>query len=282
MDSIRIVTDSTADIPKNLIEKYRIEVVPLYVNFGDESYSDDGKNITIKQFYEKLEKTKKKVTTSQPSPQDFIKAYSQLLKDSNSIISIHISGKMSGTVNSAQLASREFAESDIEIFDSELVHMPLGILVIKAAEMAIEGRPKEEILEALKELKQKIKVLFIPRSLKYMIKSGRIGRAKGLIASLLEIRPILTFHQGETSQFKTTRRFGQAKDELLNSMKKMIKDTGRLMVIVSDSNTKKDGNEMAQRIEEIFSPTEIMRAEIGPVVGNHLGPGGIAVTFYEE
>lgn len=282
MNKIKIVTDSTADIPKELVEKYGIEVVPLYVNFGEDSYIDDGKSLTKKQFYENLEKTKKQVTTSQPAPQDFIQVYDRILQNYESIISIHISGKMSGTFNSAQLAKRNFADRDIEIIDSELVHMPLGLLVIKAAELALENRTKEEIIHEVQKLKEKIRVLFIPRSLKYMIKSGRIGRAKGLIASLLKIRPILTFHKGETSQFKTTRRFGQAKDELIKSMKNMIKDTSSLMVIVSDSDAREEGDMMARRIEVTFSPREIMRAEVGPVVGNHLGPGGITVTFYEK
>jgi len=282
MNKIVIVTDSTADIPKDLVEKYRIKVVPLYVNFEDKSYLDDGIDITSKQFYEKLENVKKQVTTSQPTPQDFIKAYEEILKDNDAIISIHISQKMSGTFNSAEIARKELSGNDIEVIDSELVHMPLGILVVRAAELALDGKSKEEILNVLKDLKQKITVLFIPSSLKYLIMNGRIGRAKGLIASVLEIYPILTLHMGEVSQFKTTRRLSQAKNELLNSMKSMVKDTTKLMVIVSDSNAKAEGDEIAQRVKDILNPKQIMRAEIGPVVGNNLGPGGVAVTFYEQ
>ena len=281
MSKIAIVTDSTADIPKDLVEKYKIKSVPLYVNFEDRSYLEDGVDITSKQFYEKLKNAKKQVTTSQPTPQDFIKAYNELLKDNEAIISIHISKKMSGTFSSAEMARKELSGSDIEVIDSELVHMPLGILVIKASELAREGKSKEEILQAINELKQKIKVLFIPSTLKYLIMNGRIGRAKGLIASVLEISPLLTLHMGEVSQFKTTRRFSQAKNELINSMKNMIKDTSKLMVIVSDSDAKAEGDEMAERIKETFNPKQIMRAEIGAVVGNNLGPGGIAATFYE-
>jgi len=111
--------------------------------------------------------------------------------------------------------------------------------------------------------------------------NGRIGRAKGLIASVLEINPILTLHMGEVSQFKTTRRFSQAKNELMNSMKSMVKDTNTLKVIVSDSDAQAEGDEMANRIKEAFNLRQVMRAEIGEVVGNNLGPGGVAVTFYE-
>ena len=282
MSKVAIVTDSTADIPKDLVERYGIKVIPLYVNFEDRSYLDDRVDITSKQFYERLRSVKKQPTTSQPTPQDFIKAYSELLKENGSIISIHISKKMSGTYNSAIMARKELSDSDIEVIDSELVHMPLGILVIKAAELARDGKSKEEILDAINKLKQKITVLFIPSTLKYLIMGGRIGRAKGLIASVLEIRPILTLCMGEVSQFKTTRRFSQAKNELINSMKSMVKDTNKLMVIISDSDAKAEGDEMAERIKETFNPKQSMRAEIGAVVGNNLGPGGVAVTFYEQ
>ena len=154
MSKIAIVTDSTADIPKDLVEKYKIKVVPLYVNFEDKSYLNDGIDITSKQFYEKLENAKKQVTTSQPTPQDFIKVYKELLKDNDSIISIHISQKMSGTFASAEMARKELSGNDIEVIDSELVHMPLGILVIRAAELVSEGKTKEEILQDINELKQ--------------------------------------------------------------------------------------------------------------------------------
>jgi len=282
MSKVAIVTDSTADIPKDLVERYGIKVIPLYVNFEDRSYLDDRVDITSKQFYERLRSVKKQPTTSQPTPQDFVKVYSELLKENGSIISIHISKKMSGTYNSAIMARKELSDSDIEVIDSELVHMPLGILVIKAAELARDGKSKEEILDAINKLKQKIRVLFIPSTLKYLIMGGRIGRAKGLIASVLEIRPILTLCMGEVSQFKTTRRFSQAKNELINSMKSMVKDTNKLMVIISDSDAKAEGDEMAERIKETFNPKQSMRAEIGAVVGNNLGPGGVAVTFYEQ
>jgi len=281
MRKVAIVTDSTADIPKDLVERYGIKIVPLYVNFEDKSYIDDGVGITNKQFYERLRSVKKQPTTSQPTPQDFIKAYSELLKENGAIISIHISKKMSGTFSSAEMARKELSECDIEVIDSELVHMPLGILVIKAAELARNGKSKEEILDAVNKLKQKITLLFIPSTLKYLIMGGRIGRAKGLVASVLEIRPILTLHMGEVSQFKTTRRFSQAKNELISSMKGIIKDTNKLTVIVSDSDAKAEGDEMAERIKKVFNPKQFMRSEIGAIVGNNLGPGGIAVTFYE-
>lgn len=281
MSKIAIVTDSTGDLPQDLIEKHNIKIVPLFVNFGEESFADDGVDITIKEFYEKLKDIKVLPKSSQPTPAAFVTAYNEVLKDNDSIISIHISKKMSGTIASAEMAKKELGK-DIEIVDSLLVHLPLGILVVKAAELASRGKSKEEILAFIEEFKNKIKILFIPRNLKHLIMGGRIGRAKGLIASLLEINPILTVHEGEVSQYKTTRRWSQAKTELIESIKTMVKKPENLIVYVADSDAEESGNEMFERIKAEIHPKEIYRSFIGPVVGTHLGPGGVGITFYEE
>jgi DegV family protein with EDD domain len=281
MSKVAIVTDSTGDIPQDLIEKYNIKVVPLYVNFGEESFSDNGVDITIKEFYAKLKDIKVLPKSAQPTPAAFIAAYNDVLKDNDSIISIHISKKMSGTIASAEIAKKELGK-DIEIVDSGFVHLPLGVMVVKAAELAKQGKSKEEILGFIEEFKNNIKILFIPRNLKHLIMGGRIGRAKGLIASLMEINPILTIHLGEVSQYKTTRRWSQAKTELIESMKSMIKKPENLVVYVADSDAKEEGDEMLKRIKAEINPKEIYNSYIGSVVGTHLGPGGVAVTFYEE
>ncbi|MBN2073326.1 MAG: DegV family protein [Actinobacteria bacterium] len=282
MLKVAIVTDSTSDIPREMAEKLGITVVPLYVIFGQDTFKDDGKDITLGDFYKKIRSVDALPTTTQPTPKDFTDIYSELLKDYESIISIHISKKMSGTISSAEIAKKELPGKDIEIIDSEFVHMPLGFLVIRAAELASEGKNKEEIISIVNNLKQKIKELFVPSTLEYLKKGGRIGKAKGLIASLLEIKPILTIRDGEVAQFKTTRRWNQAKTELLNSMESMIKNPGNLVVSVGDSDTEEDGREMFERIKEKFNPKNIFRVNIGTIVGTHLGPGGIGITFYEE
>ncbi len=280
MGKIKIVTDSTSDMPADLAQKLNIKVVPLYVNFENESFVD-GRDITPKEFYEKLRSVKVLPKSAQPSPTDFIEAYKEVLKDCESIISIHISKKMSGTIDSAEMAKKELG-ADIEIIDSEMVHLPLGIIVLKAAQMAADGKSKDEILDAIQVYKEKVKVLFIPKSLKYLIMGGRIGRAKGLIASILEINPILTLHLGEVSQFKTTRRWNQAKNELIEAMKSMVGDAKNLTAYITDSDTPEEAEEMLQRVKAEIGPREIYRSYIGSIVGIHLGPDSIAVTFFED
>ncbi len=284
MSKIAIVTDSTSDMPENLVDKYNITVVPLSVNFSSgESYLNDGKEITNKQFYEKLKNAKKLPTSAQPTPADFLNTYKKLIENGyETIISIHISEKMSGTLDSALTAKKELPDKDIEVIDSKNVHMPCGIIVLRAAQMAEEGKSKQEILEKVFEMMDKVRTLFIPRTLEYLQKGGRIGRAKGLVASLLEIKPILTIESGEISQFKTTRRWNQAKNELINSMKNMVKNPEKLTVIVSHSEASEEADKLEERIKEEFNPKEILRAEIGVIVGTHVGPGTINATFYEE
>jgi DegV family protein with EDD domain len=282
MSKTAIVTDSTSDIPKDISKKLNITVVPLTVIFEKESFLDDGKDITIGDFYKKIRSVKKLPTTTQPTPKDFIKIYSNILKEYDSIISIHISKKMSGTINSAELAKKELPGKDIEIIDTGYVHLPLGFIAIKAGLLAKEGQSKQEILKTISDLQSKVKVLIIPSTLEYLKKGGRIGKAKGLIASILEIKPILTIHDGEVSQFKTTRRWNQAKSELIQSMKNMVKNPQNLVVSIGDSDAKEDASEMEERIKAEFNPKKIYRVDIGVVVGTHLGPGGIGISFYEE
>jgi len=282
MSGTAIVTDSTSDIPTELIEKYKITVVPLSVIFDNESFKDNRTDITTDQFYKKLRQSRNLPKTAQPSPGDFMETYSRLLEQYDNIISIHISKKMSGTIASAEMAKKKMVDKNIEIIDSELVHMPLGFLVLKAAQLARQGKSFSEIVVGVKELKSKIKALFIPSTLEYLQKGGRIGRAKSLIASLLEIKPVLTLNYGEVSQFKTTRRWKQAKNELISSIESMVDNPQNMIVSVADSDARDEGDEMKQRIEATFHPKQLLRVEFGCILGTHLGPGAIGITFYED
>ena len=282
MSRIAIVTDSTSDIPKDMVKEHQITSVPLSVIFGEETFLDDGIQITIEEFYKKLRSEEKLPTTTQPTPRDFVDVYKDLLKDHDRVVSIHISKKMSGTINSAEMAKQQMPDAPIEIIDSEFTHMPLGFLVLEAAKVANAGGSNSAIKSTIDGLRNRMNELFVPSTLEYLKKGGRIGKAKGLIASLLEIKPILTLHDGEVSQFKTARRWNQAKTEIIDSMETLINDPLKLTVSVGDSDTEEDGTEMYDRIKEKFNPKKIFRVNIGAVVGTHLGPGGIAVSFYEN
>jgi DegV family protein with EDD domain len=282
MGNIAIVTDSTSDLPGNIYEGYDLSVVPLSVVFGAKTYLDDGIDIKEDDFYKMMESSTEMPKASQPTPGDFINTYSKLTKQGKEIISIHISKKLSGTINSAELAAGQFEKGKIEVIDSEVVHMSCGFMALKAAKMATEGNKKEVIIKELSSFRNKVNSFFIPKSLDNLIKGGRINKIKGKLATFLEIKPILTLKDGEVALYKNSRTWTLAKKEILNSMEGIIKDSRKLTVSIGDVANSEGADEMEQNIKERFNPSQIIKVKIGIVVGSHLGIGGLGITFFEE
>jgi len=282
MRNIAIVTDSTSDLPGNIYKEYDLNIVPLSVVFNAKTYLDDGIDIKEDDFYKMMESSTEMPRAAQPAPGAFINTYSELIQQGKEIISIHISRKLSGTLNSAELAARQFEKGKIEVFDSEVVHMACGFIALRAAKMAAEGSKKEAIIKELSSFRNKINSFFIPKSLDNLIKGGRINKIKGKFASLLEIKPILTLKDGEVALYKNSRKWELAKKELLNSMERLVKEGKKLTVSIGDVASCKEADDMEQNIKERFNPLQIIRVKIGIVVGSHLGIGGLGVTFFED
>ncbi len=282
MSGIAIVTDSTSDLPKNIYEGYDLTVIPLSVVFGDKTYLDDGEDIKEDDFYEMMKSSTEMPRASQPTPGDFMNTYRKLIQEGKDIISMYISRKLSGTLNSSELAAKQLKQDKINIIDSEVVHMPCGFMALKAAKMAKEGKKKEDIIKELAAFRKKINSFFIPKSLDNLIKGGRINKIKGKVANLLEIKPILTLKDGEVALYKNSRKWEITKKEVLDSMEGLIKDNSRVTVSIGDVASSKEADEMEQKIKERFDPANIIRVKIGIVVGSHLGIGGLGITFFEE
>src|SRR6056297_758046 len=193
-EKIAVVTDSCADIPKALIEKLGITVVPLNVIFGEEVLKD-GDDITSKEFYKRLEESKKLPSSSQPTPDEFSEVYQNLLKKYDKIISIHLSEKLSGTINSARAAAKEFGEK-VFTFDSQSISVGVGLQVEATVEAIKEGLSLDEIKDYLQRLRESTHVMFTLDTLEYLEKGGRIGKAESLIGSLLNIKPIIIVKEG--------------------------------------------------------------------------------------
>ena len=282
MADIAIVTDSTSDIPEELRKKYNISIIPLTIHFGQEEYADDGSCLTIEEFYQKIKDSPHFPTTSQPSPGSFIQLYRKLFRDHKSIISIHISDKLSGTMGSALLAAQDMKGEDLTVINSKAAHAPLGLIVLRAARMNIEGSSKQEIIEETERMIKKVKAFILPRTLENLVRGGRIGKARSLLASMLDIKPILTLTEdGHIGMFKTVRSWNKAKAAAIGSIGDLITGKGSLIVSISDANAAEDVEEVEEEIKKQYSPEEIMKVKIGPVVGTHVGTG-IGITFYEE
>jgi len=259
-----------------------LSVVPLSVLYKNKIFIDNKKDIEPADFYKMIKTSKEMPSASQPTPGDFLKVYDEKIREGKEVVSIHISSKLSGTLNSARLASKQLKNEQIEIIDSEVVHMHCGFMSLKAAQMARDGAAINEIIDELKIFKNKIYSFFMPRSMENLIKGGRVSKIKGKMADLLEIKPILTLKDGEVSLFKNSRKWELSKEELLNIMGSLIKGTGKLLVSIGDVANKHEAGEMQASITQRFKPSKIIRTDIGIVVGSHLGIGGLGITFFEE
>lgn len=278
MPKVLIVTDSTADIPFSVRETLNIEVVPLKIHFGDETYLD-AVTIQSDEFYQKLSQSKVLPTTSQPSPLDFVEMYKRLLKEGDTeVISIHLSAALSGTYQSASLAKSLVDEGrKITLVDSKSASYGLGMMVVAAAEAAKEGKSGEEILNLIHELRESSRIYFIVDTLEYLYRGGRIGKASALIGSLLNIKPILTIDDsGEVAPVDKVRGQKKAMGRIVELLQQDFTG-GPIEVMAAHSNSLSAAEELCALVKERFEVSSLSFTNLGPVIGTHVGPGTIAV-----
>jgi DegV family protein with EDD domain len=276
--AVRIVTDSTADLPPKLVKELGITVVPVYVRFGEEVYLD-GVDISGDEFYQRLENTKVHPSTVQPGPQDFLEVYRKLSKGADGIVSIHVSAKLSGTCNSALMAKDMLdTKCPVEVVDSEMTTMGLGLLSIAAADMANAGESRDKIVKEVKKTIPKIPLLCLFDTLKYLLLGGRIGKAKALLGSILNVKPMITLKDGEVVPAGQARTRAKGIDKLFEFTQnaKKIQD-----LAVVYSTTPDEAQSLAERLGSIFDRKRIKIARVGPSLGVHVGPGALIVAIRE-
>lgn len=278
--AIRIVTDSTADIPKYLVEKHNIIVLPLTVRFGDEEYRD-GVDISEQEFYDKLSKSTSLPTTSQVAPSMFIDTYNSELKNGNSIISIHISSDFSGTYQSAVLARQSVDSHNVALIDSRSATLSLGMIVIKAAELVDKGLGLEEIVKEIEEYKKKVRIIIAVDTLKYLKMGGRLSGTQALIGDMLNIKPLLTIENGKVVLLEKAR--GQKK--VISRIIEIIEERGRITensrVGIVHAMCPDTASELEGLIKEKFKDVEFYKNSVGSVIATHVGPGAFGVVFEE-
>jgi len=279
---VAIVTDSTCDFPQTLLEQYNIKIVPLKISFGGTEYTD-GVDLKKDRFYELLNSSSALPTTSQPPPSDFKELYEKLYKDGYSeIISLHVSGKLSGSVGAAKAALDALGAPGlkVEIIDSKTLSMGLGFLAVKAALAAQRGeglfKIKEEILKDI----PKAKLYFVPYSLDYLKKGGRISRLKALAGQIAHIVPVLALRNGtgEIELVKTCKKKEIAK-ELVDIAKSEDKENGIESVGVAYTPPPKGRENLASALGELFPGREVYAEVANCVIGAHAGPSTIGVAF---
>src|SRR5690606_15060318 len=217
---IKIVTDSTADLTNEMIEKYGISVLPLKIYMNGTTYIDRV-DITPSEFIEKMKQAEELPKSSQPSVGEFLELYDRLAEESDEIISIHVAGALSGTVQTARLAAEQ-SKGKVTVVDSEFISKALAYQVLEAAQMAKKGSKIEEILERLAHVRKNTKLYVLLSTLENLVKGGRIGKGTGLIGSLLKIKPIAALENGVYTPIKVVRSYAQAVKQLANRFKDEI------------------------------------------------------------
>jgi DegV family protein with EDD domain len=278
VSKIRIVTDSTADIPLSLREELGIEMVPLKIHFGSETYLD-AVTLQSEQFYEKLTAASALPTTSQPSPLEFFEVYKKLAEEDPDveIISIHLSSALSGTYQSAVLAGSMLEEqAKIHIVDSLSASYGIGALVVAAAMAAREGKSVAEILEIIRVLRANYHIYFLVSTLEFLQKGGRVGKASAIFGSLLNIKPILSIDpDGEVVAVEKVRGQKKAMARIVELLAADL--SGRpIHLNVAHSNSPEAAEQLRELIEQQFEVRSMAYIALGPVIGTHAGPGTVA------
>ena len=274
--AIGLVTDSTADLPPGVLEEFDIEVVPLNVHFGDQVFKD-GVDIQNDEFYQKLDEVEKIPSTSQPSAGVFLEKYREMGEKYDSIISIHISGELSGTINSAEIAARQLSDMDIHLIDSRGASLGHGFQVIMAARMIDRGMHLEEIIEGVKKARENTSIYFTVGELTYLKEGGRIGKASALLGSVLNVNPILKIDTatGIIGPHSKTRGRKRTLKKMIEVNKKELTDEptwiGYLNGKAGDYYSSFT-EQMTAEAERITSSLEVFASDLGPVIGSHVGP----------
>ncbi|MCJ7813971.1 MAG: DegV family protein, partial [Candidatus Atribacteria bacterium] len=277
--SIGLVTDSTCDLPPEIIKKYHIQVVPIVIQVGKKSYLDQVE-IKPKDFIHILETSNQKLSTSQPPPAFFAEAYNKIALKYESIISLHISEKLSGTIQGARIGCKTMKHSNkIYIVDSKTSSVALGLLVVEAAQLIQERFSLEEIINRIKIAADNVKIFISIPTLKYLMRSGRLNKTKGLLGTLFNLKPILTINSDgnivEAAKVIGQKRVIYKTVDLAIQFAKRVKNPRFAIAHVA-------APELAQwysdKIRAIFNSSKVMIAEASPALSIHIGIGGAAIA----
>lgn len=279
MSKIHIVTDSTSDLRPDVIEKYDLHVVPLNIQIGGESYLDRV-DLQPQEFLELMKKTPELPKSSQPAPGIFKELYDRLGEDGGQVLSIHMTGGMSGTVESARTAA-QLTDTDVTVIDSRYISYALSFQVIEAAEMAQQGKSMEEIVERVNKVRENTKLFVVVDTLDNLVKGGRIGKGRAMIGSFLKIKPIASLDGGEYTPVSKARSYNQVVSYLMDDF--LARTAGKTVKGVGIVHA--DGQAMAEPLREKIRESgfqDIKYDYTTPVISTHTGIGAIGFMFYAE
>jgi DegV family protein with EDD domain len=271
---VAVVTESTADIPDDMVADLGIVVVPSYVVFGSESYRD-GVELTKQEFFEKLATTHTIPTTATPPPAVYEEAYRQLVGVTDEIVSIHLAANLSGLFGSASMAARNMPELKIAVVDSEQVSMGYGWLVTAAAEAAREGKSLEQIVALVEEMKRRAWLLAVLDTLEYIHRGGRVNWVQAFIGTLMQVKPIIEVRRGEVRPLERARTQARSIDRLLDRVLAL----GPLeRAIVLHANAPELAERVADKLQAVAPGWRRLIGQAGVTVASHAGPGAVGIA----
>lgn len=274
----KIVTDSTSDISPEVAQTLGIAVLPGYVRFGYEIYRD-GIDISNEAFYQKLISSPFHPTTSEPTPEDFARVYSDCSRETEGIMSIHVSSKVSNTYNSAMKAKKQMKGScEIEVFDSHLVSVGLSLVVMKAASLANAGESMRNIFEEINRDVSRIRMLGVLNTMKYLVKGGRVIKVEASLSRMFQIKPVLTFTNGEIVQEGLVHADSYLR--LIDRLYEFVRASATIQdLAIAHSTIPDQAEKLKERLGTVFPKEKIHIAQLGATIGVHGGPGALVVAL---
>lgn len=274
---VGIVTDSGSDIPRDLAAELGIEIIPFHVNLNNKEYRD-GIDITQQEFYKKLVEQRLTPQTSQPALGVFVDTYRQLLQKFDALISIHISGKLSGAFHTAQMAGEMIPGADIRVVDSLSASMGLGGLVLEAYRALQKGFSIDQVVKILESLRKRVRLFVTLDTLEFLKRGGRIGRVTAFLGSVLRVKPLIWMVNGEVEPIAKARSRREVISLLLAEFKKEITTETKAIITVLHTAAEEEALRLKARIQEEFKQAEILIREAGPALGTHVGPRALALS----
>jgi DegV family protein with EDD domain len=278
MSEVAIVTDSTADIPHEMLKEYQIQVAPQILIWDNQTYQD-GVDIHPREFYQKLQKAKTIPTTSQATPEAFREIFEKELQDGKKVLAILISDQLSGTIASAQQAKELFPGEPIEIVNSYTAAMAMGFQVIAAARAAQEGANLAECKSIAERARQHTGVLFAVDTLEFLHRGGRIGGATRLLGTAINIKPILEISEGHVEPIEKVRTRKKSLSRLIELAEQRIDGRHPVHMAILHASAPEQAEQTLSQVNGKFKPVETLCAEVGPVLGTHVGPGTLGIAY---
>jgi DegV family protein with EDD domain len=275
------VTDSTAYIPDQALNRLDIPVIPLWLIWGDERYRD-GVDIGPRAFYGRLQERDTIPSTSQPSVGEFIDFYRRVAEEqeTDTIVGAYISSKISGTVASAEAAAAQVPELNVTVINSFSTSMGLGFVALAAAREAAAGGSMADVVAAAEAVQERLTVLFVVGTLEYLHKGGRIGGAKRFLGTMLNIKPLLHLNDGQVEAMGQVRTKRRAITEMLSIAEERLNGKQMAEVAVIDADNREESDMVADRVGRHFDVSPVYQAPVSPVIGTHAGPGTVGLGFY--